>query len=84
MKPVLFDKKGYIGWLALNRPKQRNALSLELMDEMQKQLKLVAKDRGIRVIVIKGNGPAFCAGHDMNELAGKNYDIHHFRKIFSV
>lgn len=84
MNPVLFEKKGHVGWLTLNSPEQRNALSLELMDEMQKQLNLVAKDRDIRVVVIKGNGPAFCAGHDMNELVGENYDIHHFRKIFSV
>jgi enoyl-CoA hydratase/carnithine racemase len=84
MEPVLFEKKGPIGWFTLNRPEQRNALSLELMDEMNKKLNLVAKERDIRVVVIKGNGPAFCTGHDMKELTGKNYDIHHFRKVFSV
>ena len=84
MKSVLLEKKGHVGWLTLNRPKQRNALPLELMDEMQKQLNFIAKDRDIRVVVIKGNGPAFCAGHNMNELVGENYDIDHFRKIFSV
>ena len=83
MKPVLFEKKGHVGWLTLNRPKQRNALSLELMNEMQKQLNIVAKDRDIRVVVIKGNGPAFCTGHEINEMVGENYDIRHFRKIFS-
>jgi len=84
MESILFEKKGPVGWLTLNHPEQRNALSLELMDEMQKQLNLVATDLDIRVVVIKGNGPAFCAGHNMNELVGENYDIHHFRKIFSV
>jgi enoyl-CoA hydratase/carnithine racemase len=84
MESILFEKKGPVGWLTLNRPEQRNALSLELMDEMQKQLNLVAKDRDIHVVVIRGNGPAFCAGHNMNELVGENYDIHHFRKVFSV
>ena len=84
MEPVIFEKKGLIGWLTLNRPKQRNALSLELMDKMQKQLNLVAKNKEINVIVIKGNGPAFCVGHDINELVGKKYDISHYRKIFSV
>jgi len=84
MKPLLFEKKGPVGWFTLNRPEQRNALSLELMEEMQKQLNLVAKDQGIRVVVIRGNGPAFCAGHNLNELVGENYDIHHFRKVFSV
>ena len=84
MESILFEKKGPVGWLTLNRPEQRNTLSLELMDEMQKQLNLVVKDRNIRVVVIRGNGPAFCAGHNMNELVGENYDIHHFRKVFSV
>lgn len=84
MKFITFEKKGPIGWITLNRPNQRNALSLGLMNEIQKQLNLVAKDRNIRVIIIKGNGPDFCAGHDLNELVGNNYDIEHFRKIFST
>ncbi|UCD13032.1 MAG: enoyl-CoA hydratase [Thermoplasmatales archaeon] len=84
MESVLFEKKGPVGWFTLNRPKQRNALSLELMGKLQKQLDLVAKNRDIRVIVIRGNGPAFCVGHNIKELAGEKYDIHHFRKVFSV
>ena len=84
MELLLFEKKGSVGWFILNRPKQRNALSLELMNKMQKKLNMVAKNQGIKVVVIKGNGPSFCAGHDMDELVGKNYDINHFRKIFSV
>jgi enoyl-CoA hydratase/carnithine racemase len=82
MKPLLFEKKVPVGWFTLNRPKQRNALSIELMNEMKKKLNFVAKEQEIRVVVIRGNGPAFCTGHDMKELLGKNYDIHHFRKIF--
>jgi len=84
MKSVLFEKKSNIGWLTLNRPKQRNALSLELMSELQKNLDIIKKNQNIKVLVIKGNGPAFCAGHDINELTDRKQDIHHFRKIFSV
>ncbi|KYK25824.1 hypothetical protein AYK20_03995 [Thermoplasmatales archaeon SG8-52-1] len=83
MKSILFEKKGHIGFLMLNRPEQRNALSLQLIDEMQKQLDLIANDRKIRVVVIKGSGTAFCAGHNINELQGKNFDSNHFSKIFS-
>ena len=83
MKSILFEKKGFVGFITLNHPEQRNALSLQLIDEMQKQLNLIAKDRKIRVIIIKGRGSVFCAGHNINELQGKNYDINHFRKIFS-
>jgi len=84
MKLLLFEKRDSVGWFTLNRPEQKNALSLELMYEMQKQFNIVAKNRDIRVIVIKGNGPAFCTGHDVAELVGEKYDIHHFRKIFTV
>ncbi|MCK5636435.1 MAG: enoyl-CoA hydratase/isomerase family protein, partial [Thermoplasmatales archaeon] len=54
MKSILFEKKGHVGIITLNCPEDRNALSLELMDEMQKQLDLIAKDRDTRVIVIRG------------------------------
>jgi enoyl-CoA hydratase/carnithine racemase len=83
MESIIFEKKDHIGWLTLNRPKQLNALSLELMNKMQKQLNSVVKDLDINVIVIKANGPAFCVGHNIKELTGKNYDINHFGKIFS-
>lgn len=84
MKYILFEKKGHVGIITLNSPEDRNALSLELMDEMQKQLNLIAKDRDTRAIIIRGNGPAFCTGHNINELVGEEYDIEHFRNVFSV
>ena len=84
MQPVLFEKDGPVGWLTLNRPEKRNALSLNLMEDMLDKLNLLAKDQTIRVAVIRGNGPAFCAGHDINELTGTDFDAHHFYKIFSL
>jgi len=84
MEPVLFEKDGPLGWLTLNRPKNRNALSVEVMNAMQNKLNMCAKDEDIRVVVIRGSGPAFCAGHDLKEMVGAHYDAHHFRKIFTV
>lgn len=83
MKSVLLEKKGHIGYIILNRPNQRNALSIELMDEFQKTLYQVAKDRDIHVVIIKGNGSNFSSGHDISELVGDEYDTDYFRKIFS-
>ena len=54
--------------LTLNRPAQRNALSVELMTALTRALDRAAADRNARVIVIAGAGPAFCAGHDLREL----------------
>jgi len=84
MESIIFEKKDHVGWITLNRPKQRNALSLELMNEMQEKLEIVAKDQDIRVIVIKGNGYAFCTGHNINELVGEDYDINYYQNIFST
>ncbi len=84
MKQVLFEKKDRVGWIILNSPKNRNALSLKLMDEFQERLDLIAKDKDIHVVIIKGKGHAFCVGHDINELVGEKYDIEYFRNIFSI
>jgi len=54
MEPVLFEKDGPIGWLTLNRPEKRNALSLELMGDMQQKLNTAEQDKDIHVVVIRG------------------------------
>jgi enoyl-CoA hydratase/carnithine racemase len=84
MKNIIFEKKESIGYITLNNPKQRNALSLDLMNELQKQFNILQKNRKIKVIVIKGAGPSFCVGHDINELIDKNKGINHFRNVFSI
>ncbi|MDY0038766.1 MAG: enoyl-CoA hydratase [Desulforhabdus sp.] len=82
MEAVLLEKEGPIGWLTLNRPEKRNALSLELMSTMLEKLDAVGEDADIRVLVIRGNGKIFSAGHDLKEMAGAEKGVHHFRNIF--
>ena len=67
--PVLLrrDEAG-VAWLTLNRPAQRNALSIDLMAALQAELDAIAKHAPTRVVVIAGAGSAFCAGHDLREL----------------
>jgi len=60
--------------IVLNRPEKRNALSLELMEELISALH-EASERSGRVIVIEGAGPAFSAGHDLSELIGRERDF---------
>src|SRR5688572_10988086 len=50
---------GVIATLTLNRPRQFNALSLELLEALQAALDAVADDRSVRVVVIAANGKAF-------------------------
>jgi enoyl-CoA hydratase/carnithine racemase len=54
--------------LLLNRPAARNALSVALMTALSEALGRARDDPAVRVVVIAGAGPAFCAGHDLREL----------------
>lgn len=54
--------------LTLNRPRQYNALSSELLSALQAELDDIARDDSVRVVIIAANGKAFCAGHDLKEM----------------
>lgn len=57
-----------VATLTLNRPAQRNVLSVGMMTALQAELDALARDRDIKVVVIAGAGPGFCAGHDLKEM----------------
>ncbi len=61
------DEQG-IAVLTLNRPRQYNALSGELLLALEGALSSVAADEAVRVVILTGAGPAFCAGHDLKEM----------------
>jgi enoyl-CoA hydratase/carnithine racemase len=67
---ILVDDGEVIAEITLDRPDRRNALSLELMRELQAALEQVTG----RVVVIAGAGAAFSAGHDLTELVGCGAD----------
>jgi len=64
------DERGAIT-LLMNRPSAFNALSEAMLDALQRELDAVAGDPDARVIVIKGAGRAFCAGHDLKEMRAR-------------
>ncbi|HEY8516368.1 MAG TPA: enoyl-CoA hydratase [Candidatus Binatia bacterium] len=66
--PVVVHEPGPIARLILNRPRRRNALSHELLEALLAALDRCASDPQTRVVVLAGNGPAFSAGHDLQEL----------------
>jgi enoyl-CoA hydratase len=68
-EPVLVERDGPIGVVLLNRPKQLNALSGELMAALAAALEELDADPEIRAIVVGGNERAFAAGADIGELA---------------
>jgi enoyl-CoA hydratase/carnithine racemase len=65
---LLREDRDGIAILTMNRGAQRNALSMALMLAMLQQLDDIGGDEGIKAVVLRGAGPAFCAGHDMREM----------------
>jgi enoyl-CoA hydratase/carnithine racemase len=65
---LLRSDAGGVTTLMLNRPKQFNALSMEMLDALQAALDAIAGDASVRVVVIAANGKAFCPGHDLKEM----------------
>jgi enoyl-CoA hydratase/carnithine racemase len=70
------DKEG-IARLVLNRPMQRNALSLATMEQFRGHIAAISRDPLVKVAIVAGAGPAFCSGHDLKELrAFPNVEFH--------
>ena len=67
---VIVEQGGHVGVVLLNRPRQLNALSGELMSALVEKLAGLDADPEIRAIVLGGSERAFAAGADVNELAG--------------
>lgn len=65
---VIRENVGNVVTLILNRPKQFNALSVDLLAAMQAELDIIAQDTSTQELVIAANGKAFCAGHNLKEM----------------
>lgn len=68
INPLSCQFEDGIATLTLNRPKQRNALNMALMEAMIEALEDIGTNEDIRAVVIRAEGPAFCAGHDLKEM----------------
>ncbi|HHW76365.1 MAG TPA: enoyl-CoA hydratase [Xanthomonadaceae bacterium] len=79
---VLRRDEAGVATLTLNRPRQYNALSQAMLAALQTALDAVAADNTVRVVVIAGSGPAFCAGHDLKEMRAHTDPAFH-RALFA-
>ncbi len=80
---VLLTRDGPVARITLNRPAQYNALSLAVLETLQASLDAVAEDDAVRVVVLAGSGPAFCAGHDLREMRRQHEKDRH-RALFDA
>ncbi len=90
MSLVDYSVKDRIGVITLNRPEKRNALSHELVSELKQVFEKAETDPTVKVVLLKANGEAFCAGADLaylDKLQGFSRqqnldDSNHLRSLF--
>jgi len=81
--PLLRSDHGGIVRLTMNNPAQRNALSEAMLAALQAALDAIAHDPTVRVVIVAGEGPAFCAGHDLKEMTAHRGDADRGRAYFA-
>jgi enoyl-CoA hydratase/carnithine racemase len=79
---ILYEGDDAIALVTMNRPKKRNALSLDHMQELISCLKAIGEAGEAPVVVLRGNGPGFCAGHDLSEMVGREPAF--YRHLFDI
>jgi len=68
---VLYERRGPSAWITLNRPAKLNAMTYELVDQLEAAIDRAEADDEVRVVVVRGAGRAFCAGYDLEQEAAK-------------
>ncbi|UII27005.1 enoyl-CoA hydratase-related protein [Fulvivirga maritima] len=90
MQFVKYDIEDKIGYITLNRPEKRNALSYEVVSELKEAFSRASADDEVKVIVLAAEGKAFCAGADLayiQQLQSNTFeenleDSNHLKELF--
>jgi enoyl-CoA hydratase len=69
---VLFAIQGGVATITLDRPGSRNALNLAMCEELLAAAQAAAADPSVKLVLVRANGPVFCAGADLKERQGMN------------
>ena len=69
---VRVERRGPVAWVLLDRPEVLNALSSELLGQLESAFTELARDPHLRAVVLAGSGPVFAAGADIGEMAAKS------------
>ena len=64
---IRVDREGQVDWLTLNRPESLNAISLQMVTDLRDYFGSLYENEEVRVVVMRGEGRAFCAGLDIKE-----------------
>ncbi|HNQ63703.1 MAG TPA: enoyl-CoA hydratase-related protein [Syntrophorhabdaceae bacterium] len=80
-KHVLYEVKGHVALIMLNRPEAKNAFSPEMIRLWRECLEEAKADDNVRVVVVSGKGDTFCSGGDIRDMADgklKSWDMKRF------
>jgi len=81
-KNITLEREGQLAYVTMNRPERRNALSLEHLQELLECFRALGEDKGARVVILRGKGPAFSAGHDLSEMVDRPAEF--YERLFRV
>jgi enoyl-CoA hydratase/carnithine racemase len=82
MSNLLLELEGHLAIVTLQRPERRNALSLDLMEELIACLDGIAAHDKVRAVILQAAGKVFSSGHDLGEMTGR--DVEDYRRIFDI
>ncbi|GJD49709.1 2,3-dehydroadipyl-CoA hydratase [Methylobacterium crusticola] len=69
MPDIVVERKGTVAVVTINRPRRRNAIGVQLVQDLSRELSHLDDDADAHAIVLTGTAPGFCAGSDLKELA---------------
>ncbi|XP_058104244.1 3-hydroxyisobutyryl-CoA hydrolase 1-like isoform X5 [Magnolia sinica] len=87
---VLIEEKSYVKIITMNRPRQLNALSANMVSQLLKSFIAYEEDANVKLVILKGKGRAFCAGGDVSAVANDvtnghwKFGANFFRKEFTL
>lgn len=81
-KDLKVERDGPIAVVTLNRPERRNALSLEVLEQITECFRGIGSDAGVSVAILRAAGPVFSAGHDLSEMVKR--DPAFYRRLFAA
>jgi enoyl-CoA hydratase/carnithine racemase len=79
---LILEIKNEVAYLTLNRPDKRNALSRQLLIELEQAQARLTADWAVRVVVLGARGKVFCSGHDLSEMIGCPEEA--YRSLFTL
>lgn len=80
---LLREDRQAVAVLTLNRPETRNALSEAMLKALNETFSDISVDRQIKAVVLRANGPVFCAGHDIREMQSRRSDADGGKAFFT-